>query len=185
MDGSWFWWGASLTTPEELKALFRFSIEYLHKNGVTNFLTAYSPDRHFNSQEEYLTWYPGDDLVDIIGVDNYYDLSQGATGLQAAIQKLEIVAKYADQTGKVAAFTETGLDGIGDENWYTETLGALINASEWTRKTTYAMVWRNHDLSHFYVPHTGHPAAEDFKAFVKQENIWLLKDWSAYTTDKE
>lgn len=174
-----------MTTPEELKALFRFSIEYLHKNGVTNFLTAYSPDRHFNSQEEYLTWYPGDDLVDIIGVDNYYDLSQGATGLQAAIQKLEIVAKYADQTGKVAAFTETGLDGIGDENWYTETLGALINASEWTRKTTYAMVWRNHDLSHFYVPHTGHPAAEDFKAFVKQENIWLLKDWSAYTTDKE
>jgi mannan endo-1,4-beta-mannosidase len=185
MDGSWFWWGASLTTPEELKALFRFSIEYLHDKGVTNFLTAYSPDRHFNTQEEYLTWYPGDDLVDIIGMDNYYDLSQGEAGLKSAIQKLEIVAKYAEQTEKVAAFTETGLDGIGNTTWYTEALGALINASEWTRKTTYAMVWRNHDLSHFYVPHTGHPAAEDFKDFAGQENIWLLKDWAAYTSGKQ
>lgn len=185
MDGSWFWWGASLTSPDELKALFRFSIDYLHEQGVTNFLTAYSPDRHFSNLEEYLTWYPGDDVVDVIGVDNYYDLSQGKEGRQAAIQKLEIVTRYAHQTGKVAAFTETGLDGIGDETWYTETLGAVINATEWTRKTTYAMVWRNHDLSHYYVPHTEHPAAADFKAFVAQENIWLLKDWAAFSKNSQ
>ncbi len=185
MDGSWFWWGASLTSPEELKALFRFSIEYLHENGVTNFLTAYSPDRHFTNLEEYLTWYPGDDIIEVIGMDNYHDLRQGEEGLKAAIEKLEIVAKYAHQTGKVAAFTETGLDGIGDETWYTETLGAAINATEWTRKITYAMVWRNRDLGHYYVPHANQPAAEDFKTFVNQENIWLMKDWSEFSQQKK
>lgn len=180
MDGGWFWWGADLTTPEELIALFRFTIEYMHAQGLTNFLVAYSPDRHFNNEAEYLTWYPGDDIVDIVGVDNYYDMRSGEQGLQDAIHKLEIVARYAEKTGKVAAFTETGLDRIPDVTWYTEKLGAALNANEWTRKIVYALVWRNHDLDHFYVPYPNHPAADDFRTFINQDHIWLLGDWNNY-----
>lgn len=179
MDGGWFWWGSQLCTPAELQQLFRFTIEYLHEKGVTNFLTAYSPDRNFTTEEEYLTWYPGDDIVDVIGVDNYWDLRQ-PDGLESAIMKLEIVANYAEKTGKVAAFTETGLDGIIQEDWYTGRLGAALNASETTRKIVYAMVWRNHNLNHFYVPHPEHPAADNFRAFVAQEHIWLLEDWKSF-----
>lgn len=184
MDGGWFWWGVDLTTPQEMIVLFRFTIEYMHENGVTNFLVAYSPDRHFNNEAEYLTWYPGDDLVDVIGVDNYYDMRSGEQGLQDAIHKLEIVARYAEKTGKVAAFTETGLDRITEKDWYTAKLGAALNANEWTRKIVYAMVWRNHDLTHFYVPHPEHPAANDFRSFLNQNQIWLLNDWNNFVTNK-
>ena len=183
MDGTWFWWGSSLTSPGQLQQLFRFTIEYLHSKGVSNFLTAYSPDRNFNSTEEYLSWYPGDDLVDIMGMDNYYDLGQGPEGLNKAAQKLEIVVNYAAANNKIAALTETGLDMIPDSLWYSRTLGGLINASELTRKTVYAMVWRNHDLSHFYVPHPEHPALSDFRDFTGQPNIWLLREWANHPTE--
>lgn len=177
MDGGWFWWGKDTTTPEELRQLFRFTIEYLrNEKGIANLLSAYSPDRNFNSEEEYLTWYPGDDVVDIIGVDNYWDF-RAPGGLPDVIRKLEIVVNYANKTGKVAAFTETGSDGIRDSTWFTEKLYAAINANETTRQIVYVMVWRNRDLGHFYVPHPEHPAAEDFRAFAAKENIWLLEEW--------
>jgi mannan endo-1,4-beta-mannosidase len=177
MDGGWFWWGSKTTAPDELQQLFRFTIEYLRKDkGLTDMLVAYSPDRNFNSEEEYLTWYPGDDMVDITGMDNYYDL-RSEEGLQDAIRKLEIVVNYAGKSGKVAALTETGSDGIKDTTWYTETLYALLTSSQTTRKAVYAMVWRNRDLDHFYVPHPEHPAASDFRAFTGKEEILLLDEW--------
>jgi mannan endo-1,4-beta-mannosidase len=184
MDGGWFWWGAELCSPEELQQLFRFTVEYLHKNGINNFLTAYSPDRNFTSEDEYLTWYPGDDIVDVIGVDNYWDLNQPEGGVENAILKLEIVAKYAHKTGKIAAFTETGSDKIQEPLWFTEKLGAVLNASEWTRQCAYVMVWRNHDLSHFYVPHPNHNAAENFRTFTALPSIWLLEDWRNFVERK-
>ena len=119
---------------------------------MTNFLAAYSPDRNFQTEEEYLTLYPDDDIVDILGIDNYWDL-QSPEGRRDAIKKLEIVANYALKTGKIAAFTETGSDKLLNDKWFTEMLGYVLNASSLTRQIVYVMVWPNHDLSHFYVPY--------------------------------
>ncbi len=180
MDGTWFWWGSKLCTPKELQQLFRFTVEYLHEKGISNVLIAYSPDRNFTTEEEYLTWYPGDDIVNIIGVDNYWDMRQEEGSLENAIMKLEIVANYAEKTDKIAAFTETGSEKVTDPKWFTQRLAAALNASKLTRKIVYAMVWRNHDLNHFFLPPPEHQTAEDFKAFVNQENIWLLKEWNEF-----
>jgi mannan endo-1,4-beta-mannosidase len=183
MDGGWFWWGSDTTTPAELQQLFRYTIEYLRdEKGLKNLLSAYSPDRNFNSEAEYLTWYPGDDVVDVIGVDNYWDF-RTPDGLQNVVKKLEIAVNYANKTGKVAAFTETGSDGIRDTTWYTHKLYASLNASELTRQIVYAMVWRNRDLGHFYVPHPEHHAADDFREFTQKENIWLLNDWRKFKAE--
>lgn len=183
MDGGWFWWGKDTTTPEELQQLFRYTIEYLvDEKGLKNMLSAYSPDRNFTSEEEYLTWYPGDDVVDVIGVDNYWDF-RTPDGFPNVIKKLEIAVNYANKTGKVAAFTETGSDGIRDTTWYTEKLYASLNATELTRQIVYAMVWRNRDLGHFYVPHPEHHAAGDFREFTRKENIWLLEDWKKFKAE--
>lgn len=176
MDGGWFWWGSQTTTPEELRSLFRFTIEYLRdEKGLNQMVVAYSPDRNFNSEEEYLTWYPGDDVVDIIGVDNYWDF-RSPEGIAAVIRKLETVATYANKTGKVAAFTETGSDRVQDTTWFTQKLLPSLKASELTRQITYAMVWRNHGLNHFYLPYPEHPAADDFRQFTADKSIWLLND---------
>lgn len=184
MDGGWFWWGSTLCTPDQLKELFRYTIEYLRdEKGLTNMLVAYSPDRNFTTEEEYLTWYPGDDIVDIIAMDNYYDLEKDNTLAEAA-EKLKIVAQYAEKTNKVAALSETGFNKLGETQWFTKRLWEVLNHRDLQGKIAYAMVWRNHNLEHFFLPPPEHPAAEDFKKFTQKENIWLLSDWQAYNRER-
>jgi len=73
MDGNWFWWGSKQCTPEEFQQLFAFTVNYLKiEKGLNHMLVAYSPDRNFDSEASYLTWYPGDEHVDILGVDNIH-----------------------------------------------------------------------------------------------------------------
>ncbi len=180
MDGSWFWWGSSLCTPEDFKTLFRFTIEYLKNEKGLDFLTAYSPDNRFNTEEKYLTWYPGDDIVDIIGMDNYGDFREGSVNLNAATHKLEIVVNYANRTGKIAALTESGLDKVTDDHWFTQKLGPSFLQSEVASHIAYLMLWRNADTTHFFSSYPGHSSEADFKEFTSHEKIWLLEDWNNF-----
>jgi mannan endo-1,4-beta-mannosidase len=180
MDGGWFWWGSTLCSPEEFKTLFRFTVEYLKKEKGLDFLTAYSPDNRFKTEEEYLTWYPGDDIVDIIGMDNYGDFREGSVNVDAATQKLEIVVKYAIKTGKVAALTESGLEGMTDDKWFTDKLGRSFLESEPASQIAYVMLWRNNDAKHFFSTYRGHSSEANFKEFTLNEKIWLLEDWNNF-----
>lgn len=61
-DGGWFWWGAQ--GPEAFKALWRLMYQRLvGDHQLNNLLWVYTwsnPD-----------WYPGDDVVDLVGMDLY------------------------------------------------------------------------------------------------------------------
>ena len=176
MDGGWFWWGSKNCTADEFKELFIFTIDYLkNKKGMDQMLVAYSPDCSFNSIDEYLTWYPGDEYVDIIGVDNYYDLRVGGD-VDAAIKKLHIVIDYANQTGKISALTESGIENVTDSTWYSEKLGAVLNDSKVAANISYVMVWRNDPDVHYFFPYPGHPGAKYAKELLDQNHIWLLND---------
>ena len=176
MDGDWFWWGSAHTTIEDYKELFRFTIDYLkNKKGLNNFLVAYSPDRKFYSEEEYLRFYPGDEYIDILGADNYYDYTTEGDGLEAIAKKLAIVTNLAEKKGKIAAFTETGSDKVEDPFWFTQKLGEILNFRNLKSKLAYVLLWRNRDKEHFYVPYKGHKTFQDFINFTKQEDVLLLK----------
>ena len=59
----------------------------------------------------------------MVGMDNYGDFGRdGKYNLEAGIKKLKIVSDYALKAGKLAAFTETGLESIPNTTWWTETL---------------------------------------------------------------
>ena len=61
-EGEWFWWGAR--GPEAFKKLWRLLFERLTKHhGIQNLIWVLSGEKE--------DWYPGDDVVDIIGVDAY------------------------------------------------------------------------------------------------------------------
>lgn len=65
--GAWFWWGAK--GAEAYKALWRFMYDRMvnyHK--LNNLIWVW------NSQIDDYDWYPGDDVVDVVGRDNYYAL---------------------------------------------------------------------------------------------------------------
>ncbi len=176
MNGDWFWWGTKNFSPDEFKALFRHTILYLkNKKGVKNMLIAYSPDRMINTREEYLEWYPGDDVVDILGLDDYYDFT--TERLDLVVLRLSILADLAKEKNKISAFTETGSDRLAIDQWYTKNLLHVLNANEKTRQIAYVMVWRNADTSHFYVPYPSHCQAKDFINFVAENQIVLLDEY--------
>ncbi|PTN10132.1 glycoside hydrolase family 26 protein [Mangrovibacterium marinum] len=176
MDGDWFWWGSKACSPDELRSLFRYTIDYLRNKGLSQMVVAYSPDCKFNTTGEYLTWYPGDDMVDILGMDNYYDLKQ-PEGEKEAIRKLHLVIDLAKEKNKLAALTETGLELVPDSNWYSQKLGSVLNDSLVRAELSYAMVWRNDSEKHFFFPYPGQKAADDAKSLLHQPHIWLLNDF--------
>lgn len=175
-DGDWFWWGKGLCSKEEFIDLWQFTVHYLRDSlQVHNLLYAFSPDCKFTTEQEFLDYYPGDEYVDIVGMDNYWDFRpDGANNPKLAQEKLEIVSKIAIEKNKIAALTETGLEGVVDAKWYTETLLPILKSV----KMAYVMVWRNaRDIEHhYYTPTVGHPAAEDFRKFYESDNVLFIDE---------
>jgi mannan endo-1,4-beta-mannosidase len=166
-DGDWFWWGKAHCTTDEFKTLWRFTVSYLRDSlNVHSFIYAFSPDNRFLTEEQYLERYPGDDWVDMVGVDNYGDFGRdGKYNLEAGYKKLKIVSDYAIKANKLAAFTETGLESIPNTVWWTETLLKTLKSSE--LKLSYVLVWRNDTRSatHYYAPFPGQASEKDFIVF--------------------
>lgn len=175
-DGEWFWWGKGHCTKEEFIELWRFTVDYLKKDlNVHNFIYTFSPDCRFNTELEFLEYYPGDNYVDILGMDNYWDFRpDGNNNPALAEKKLQIVADLAQKKRKLAAFTETGLEGIAQTDWFTSILLPILKKVN----ISYVLVWRNayDSPTHYYVPDKGHPAESNFRKFAGSENILLEKD---------
>jgi mannan endo-1,4-beta-mannosidase len=168
-DGGWFWWGASHCTPAQYKQLYQFTVTYLRDDlGVHNFLFAWSPDRNFSSETQYLERYPGDEYVDLVGSDNYEDLKQ-ATSFTVASGKLTIVSEYAKKKNKLAAFTETGLQNLAQNDWYSQKLLKVLTTQK--LELAYVMIWAN-TKGAFWTPYKGHPAEADFLSF--KNNPYLM-----------
>ena len=178
--GSWFWWGQELCTADQYKALWRLTIERLKENGVVNALYAYSPGtENGGNPQKYMERYPGDDIIDLLGLDCY---CFAPTGDAAAVAKyaqmldtqLGMVCQLAKEQGKAVALTETGYEGIKTADWWTHTLMPVLDK----HPISYVLVWRNaHDKpGHFFAPYPGHPSAPDFVEFYNHPKSLFLHD---------
>lgn len=169
--GSWFWWGAAFGSPGEYQELYRFTVEYLRDvKGVSNFLYAWGPGGGFGGNRDvYLRTYPGDEFVDVLGLDTYDNTASDAflTGLVA---DLRMIAEIADEKGKISAFTEFGVSGgVGTNGsspaqWFTKVLAA-IKADPVASRNAYMETWANFDAGQHFVPVPGDALLEDFQAF--------------------
>lgn len=167
-DSDWFWWGKAHCSPQQYQSLYRFTVQYLRDSlQVRNLLYAWSPDRNFTNEAQYLERYPGDEYVDVVGMDNYHDLRQGADPSTAAA-KLKIISDYAIRKNKLAALTETGQQNLTQHNWYTASLLKALTLHK--PRLAYTMVWSN-TREAFWTPYNGHPATADFKDFKKDSRI--------------
>lgn len=185
--GDWFWWGNSHCSVEEYIELWQFTVNYLRDEKLlNNLLFAYSSDR-FADEEQYLERYPGDEYIDILGLDNYWDLRFGSywaalINKESFISQLEILVDIANRKNKPAALTETGpLDKDGkatmpEYDWYTEKLLKCILHDDKTRQISYVMVWRNDNPDHFHVPYPSHPAVSDFLDFYNDNYTIFMSD---------
>ncbi|TDO71470.1 mannan endo-1,4-beta-mannosidase [Flavobacterium chryseum] len=182
-DGSWFWWGANFCTPEEYKTAYQFTVDYLkNTKGVHNILYAFSPDNSYSTTETYLSRYPGDKYVDVLGMDNYGDFNnQGNEGVNRANAKLKMISNIALDKVKIAALTETGYQVNATtppiNNWFSTNLySALNNNYTFDLKIisiSYVMFWNN-TKDGYYVPNGSVSNAADFKTFAEKPKSALL-----------
>jgi mannan endo-1,4-beta-mannosidase len=63
-DGGWFWWGAK--GPRPFKTLWRLMYDRLtNHHQLHNLIWVYT------GTPSKMNWYPGDDVVDVFGIDSY------------------------------------------------------------------------------------------------------------------
>ena len=181
--GSWFWWGQQHCTAEQYKALWQLTVNRLKDKGVTNALYAYSPGTEPDGDKaRYLERYPGDDIIDLVGLDCYCwapeaDTTQIANYAANLDRNLATVCAIAKQHHKAVALTETGYEGIKTDNWWTSTLAPVLSR----HPVSYVLVWRNaHDKpGHFFAPYPGHPSTSDFIRFYNAPQTLFLRDVNA------
>lgn len=69
-SGAWFWWGKH--GPEPCKQLWRLLYDQLvNVYGLDNLIWVWTVDVAAGHETRNLEWYPGNDCVDIVGVDIY------------------------------------------------------------------------------------------------------------------
>ena len=175
-DGSWFWWGASYCSPDEYKSVFQFTVDYLkNTKNIHNILYSFSPDNSYANAASYLSRYPGDSYVDVLGMDNYGDFNnQGTNGANIANNKLKYLSTLAIEKKKIAALTETGYRVTSSTpaipNWFSTYLyDAMTNNSV---QIGFVMFWNNGNGG-YYVPTPSASNASDFNTFATKPKAVL------------
>jgi mannan endo-1,4-beta-mannosidase len=172
--GSWFWWGADYCTEEEYKAFWKMTMDYfIKKKKVHNLIIAYSTD-NFKSEEHYLERYPGDDYVDILGFDSYHRNAPQSNEafVKNARRMLGTVKKIGLEKGKPYAVSETGLERVTENNWWTNIVLPVLEGNQ----AAYILFWRNGRPDHFYAPYPGHASEINFKKMVETGKIFFEKE---------
>lgn len=180
LTGNWFWWCKNACTPEEFKRLWRFTVDYLtNKKGLHHLLYCYNTAGNFSTEKEFLEYYPGDDVVDMIGFDayQYNDPQKDSTFFKDMDKQLGIIETVAKKHNKIPALGETGYERIPYAQWWTNTLWKAMEK----HRISYVLAWRNHGKQpngnmHYYVPVKGDASAADFKTFYGLERTLFEKD---------
>ncbi|MBP5333077.1 MAG: beta-mannosidase [Bacteroidales bacterium] len=176
--GSWFWWGAKLCTAQDYIELFRMTWLYFVKDrGLTNLVWCYSPDGWASDIEGYMERYPGDEFVDLLGLDTYayteYESKESAVRFMECLRTdLASLNAVSVEHKKPMCLSETGLEGIPDPTWWTEVLYPAVKDFP----VTYLLTWRNawDKPGHFYSAWKGFENEADFKAFADLDQIVFL-----------
>jgi len=180
--GSWFWWGQDHCTAEQYKTLWEMTVNHLKDKNVVNVLFAYSPGTEADGDEtKYMERYPGDELIDLLGLDCYCfapeaDTTQIADYVTKLDKNLGMVCAIAEKHHKAAALTETGYECLKTSDWWTKTLAPVLSR----HPISYVLVWRNahNRANHFYAPYPGQLSSSDFVQFYNDPQTVFLSNIS-------
>lgn len=166
MNGGWFWWGSKATTSTNYKEFFKLTVDYV-KERTTSVLFCWSPNSPTN-----MNYFPGNEYVDILGLDAYEVTSSSLR------TNLAPIVDHAQANGKVAVFAETG-NRTNDGNnaagyWKNTVLPAIMqDPSGKARKIAWVLTWINASWSYPYVPHAASStvAKQSFIDFKNSNNV--------------
>ena len=178
MNGGWFWWGANSCTPAQYNQLYANTYHRLTKAGCSNIVWAWSPNLGSEKTvEAFLERFPGEQYVDMVGIDIYEFDNDDAAYQQNFSASLDVMMAAAKKVGKIPALTETGCRGISQKkDWFTKTLWPVLQKYQ----VSYVLFWRNawdKPQEEAYLPGVGDgDIVNDFKAFKKEKKVLFAKD---------
>jgi mannan endo-1,4-beta-mannosidase len=130
-SGQWFWWGAK--GPEPCKKLYRLMYDRMvNHHGLKNLIWVWT------SQQDDSDWYPGDDVVDMIGRDIYKDGDHSS-------QILEF-NKLNDDYGKTKMITLSECGSFPDPDNLVEDEAAWSYFMPWNGKFVRESQYNSLDL---------------------------------------
>ncbi len=195
MNGNWFWWGSTTITPEQYVVLYRITVDYIRNKGVKNVIYTWSPDTRLTTE-----YYPGDDYVDIVGLDCYEPGCSPYHGNKIFAIEFKKLLEFCKEHHKIATIAETGCREINGicyypnkypYFWTSKVLNAVTDKNGKGRGIAYVLSWYNADWNHdnkgpAYIPYVGfekrfgkkgQQAITDFIKFSKAENMIFLGDF--------
>lgn len=163
MTGDWFWWGKQIGAENYVR-LYRLTVDYLRSQGLDNLLYCWSPDKFVD-----FSFYPGDDYVDILGLDIYEPGLTTVYPKEKLLENLTLICDYAAGHDKVAVWSEVGCrpteQGISrypeqyPDFWTTYVFDILRDNPRAGRvawvESWYNADWKNDFSSSPYIPYKG------------------------------
>jgi len=194
MTGFWFWWGnPRQLRPENLeytsfadryKKIYRALVKYTRAKGMHHLLYVWAP-----SNEANFDFYPGDEVVDIVGLDVYEQGTVYGPRLDAFKSELGRLTKFADSHGKIAVLAETGFR-MGypevETMFWTENVLKPIASGPEVFRVAWVLSWMNAQWERNpYIPFAGMDnqlAVEDFVRFFRAPQTLFEGDFMGIET---
>ncbi len=176
MNGTWFWWGTTGCTAEQYRQFYRYTYKYMMRRGGSNIVWAYSPNLADGAEtvQHYEQYYPGDDVVDLLGIDIYQRKPDNAQYQRWLRSELDVMKQVGAKHRKLIAVTETGYNNVPDSTWFTQVLLPVLREYP----LCYVLLWRNawDKPEENYMAAPGKPSEEDFRRFHADETTLFVKD---------
>ena len=170
-SGNWFWWGTANCSKEEYLGLWNMTQDYINASLGDYIVWSYSPSYNGQWTEElYMSRYPGDDRVDLLGDDKYQWGSEEDFKVDINYNLTTLMA-IAKKHGKLMALTEIGYANSPDSTWWTRVVQPVVEKYP----VCYLLPWRNYMKEHFGASKDA-TTADDFKQWAKQKKFLFAKD---------
>lgn len=179
-SGGWFWWGNANCSAEEYHALWNMTQDYISQYLPENIVWSYSPSHSGNwTIEQFLERYPGNDRVQLLGLDAYQWGTEEA--FRAGLKRdLTLLVPFAEENGLLFALTECGLKNSPDPTWWSR---VLLKECE-GYPVCYVLPWRNASHEHFGASKDA-TTLDDFRMIKKNKGLLFAKDIANTTTPKK
>ena len=173
---TWNWWDRGCATEAEFVNLWRYTVDYLVRSGVHQFIYIISPQSGGADKEDRFTyWWPGDHYVDMIGYD-YYE-QENPIDFYISLKNLSAVS---EKKMKPCAVTETGLEAFTNPRYWTGQI--LQPATAEGIHVSFIAFWRNKYVgknekdTHYFSVFPGHASESNFKVFYQDRRTYFSKD---------
>ncbi len=124
MNGGWFWWGAKNDFPQLWKIMYE---RFTNHHKLNNLIWTWSPNITSGRENmDFDAFYPGDQYVDIVGIDGYNDLKNWDNDSDEKKDLDEIISMAGDRP---SAITELGT--LPDLDWLSAERPQIISFLCW------------------------------------------------------